>query len=282
MIKRQWNPGDKVTLHLPMPIERVKADPRVKANVGRVALMRGPIVYCFEGIDNDDANKGILLSPTDALSAEYREDLLGGVVEIEGRSTVVRSFGTNVRKEPAIIRAIPFHTNSNRGPTTMDVWIADDMKAVQPVADGKASASYCNPSDSVTALNDGIVPKKSDDESIPRMTWWNHKGGDEWAQLTFGETRRVSGASVYWWDESRINRECRVPESWHVEYLENDRWLQVKGATGYGTAIDAFNHVSFNGVDTTAIRIVAKLQDEWSGGVLEMSVAGSETKPTSR
>ncbi|MEI7910665.1 MAG: beta-L-arabinofuranosidase domain-containing protein [Verrucomicrobiota bacterium] len=279
VIKRQWNPGDTVLLQLPMPIQRVTADPRVTADAGRVALMRGPIVYCFEGMDNDDSNKGILLSPTDALSATYRENLLGGVVAIEGQATLLRRFGTDVRKAPASLRAIPFFTNSNRGPTTMDVWIAADMSAVQPVADGKASASYCNPTDSVAALNDGIVPQKSDDASIPRMTWWNHKGTDEWAQLTFSKSRRLSGASVYWWDERRINRECRVPRSWHVEYLEHDNWQPVKGATSYGTAIDAFNRVTFQGVDTTAIRVVVQLQDGWSGGILEMSVAGADKNP---
>jgi DUF1680 family protein len=51
-LKRQWKSGDEVTLELPMPIERVKSDPRVKANVGRVALRRGPVVYCVEAIDN--------------------------------------------------------------------------------------------------------------------------------------------------------------------------------------------------------------------------------------
>src|SRR5207249_7359372 len=57
-IARTWNAGDTVKLNLPMPVKRIYADPRVKADVGRVALMRGPIVYCLEGVDLKESNSG--------------------------------------------------------------------------------------------------------------------------------------------------------------------------------------------------------------------------------
>ena len=56
------------------------------------------------------------------------------------------------------------------------------------------------------ALNDGRVPTSSDDQSIPRFTWWDHRGTAEWAQYTFERPQRLSAVSVYWWDERRIGR----------------------------------------------------------------------------
>ena len=52
-IDRAWQHGDVIELALPMPVDRIKAHPKVEADIGRVALERGPIVYCLESVDND-------------------------------------------------------------------------------------------------------------------------------------------------------------------------------------------------------------------------------------
>src|SRR5690606_26059090 len=79
-LKRTWQSGDMIQLDLPMPVTRIYADPRVQANNGRVALQRGPLVYCLEGVDNG-SNLSALQLPRDAeLSAASQPDLLGGVV----------------------------------------------------------------------------------------------------------------------------------------------------------------------------------------------------------
>ncbi len=271
-LERTWKKGDTVTLHLPMPVERVKADPRVAADVGRVALMRGPIVYCLEGVDNDDHIKSLLIPATAPITAQHRPDLLGGVTVLQGMAQQVRNEDGVAHTATVPFTAIPFYTNSNREPTDMDVWIADDMAHATPLTfagEATASASHCNPGDTVSALNDGIEPKSSDDDSIRRMTWWDHRGTQEWAQLTFQTARRVSGAQVYWWDERRVGRQCRVPQSWKIQYLDGDQWKDVSNASGYGTAMDAFNHVDFQTVNTTAVRVAVQLQPDWSGGILE-------------
>ena len=63
-LRRTWQPGDVVELHLPMPVRRVAAQDQVAANQGRVALQRGPLVYCLEGVDNGGGNCTISGSPT--------------------------------------------------------------------------------------------------------------------------------------------------------------------------------------------------------------------------
>ena len=275
VIERTWKQGDAVTLRLPMPVERVKADSRVSADAGRVALMRGPIVYCLEGVDNGGSPQSLLLPTNARITTQWRPNLLGGVTVLQGTAQRVRREGALPQTELINFTAIPFYANANREPTEIEVWIADDIAKVKPVTLASAaipSASHCNPGDTVNALNDGVEPKTSDDESLRRMTWWDHRGTQEWAQLTFKAPQRVAGADIYWWDERRVGRDCRVPQSWKLQYLNGGTWQDVANPLGYGTQTDAFNHVSFGAVTTTALRVVAQLQPQWSGGILEWRV----------
>jgi DUF1680 family protein len=80
-IRRSWKKGDQVVLELPMEIQRVTADPRIKADSGRVALRYGPLLYSMEAADNADIDKSIGRAP---LSMEWRPDFLHGVMVIKG------------------------------------------------------------------------------------------------------------------------------------------------------------------------------------------------------
>jgi uncharacterized protein len=109
VVRRAWRRGDWVELELPMVIRRVVAHEKVSENAGRVALERGPIVYCLEAADNGP-DVGDLTLPDDApITAEHRPDLLGGV-------TVLRSTAPN-------FTAIPYYAWSHRGPGAMVVWL---------------------------------------------------------------------------------------------------------------------------------------------------------------
>ena len=132
VLEREWQPGDTITLDLPMPPQRVYADPRVRANLGRVALRRGPIVYCLEAADNGP-DLDLLTLPRDAdLTAEPAPDLLGGVVVLRGTARRLSSdtesglYRTEPpRSEPAPITAIPYCAWDNRAPGEMLVWIRE-------------------------------------------------------------------------------------------------------------------------------------------------------------
>jgi DUF1680 family protein len=89
-IARTWKSGDVVRLSLPMPVERVYADPLVKADAGRTALQRGPIVYCLEGVDNDGRVRNLALPRDAKLTAEFDKDLLGGVMVVKGEAQAVK------------------------------------------------------------------------------------------------------------------------------------------------------------------------------------------------
>ena len=130
-IDRLWQSGDVVELTLPMPIERIHANPAVQADIGRVALMRGPIVYCVEAADNGDDTRRMILHDG-PLTADPQPKLLGGVIAIRGKSGVVTSTRPGkqlyVEQNDATstiqeITAIPYYANTNRGPGQMCVWL---------------------------------------------------------------------------------------------------------------------------------------------------------------
>lgn len=118
-LKRTWQAGDVVELELPMPVQRVYAHDKVEANRGKVALMRGPIVYCLEGIDHPQRDLFTLALPESAiLSAEYRADLLNGV-------SVIRSPGRDAEGKAVALTAVPYYAWQNRDTGTMTVWIPE-------------------------------------------------------------------------------------------------------------------------------------------------------------
>jgi DUF1680 family protein len=283
-IRRLWQGGDVVAVTMQMPARRVHAHSNVAAAAGRVALQRGPVVYCIESIDNDGRTRNLYLPDDARIDVEFRPNLLGGVTVI--RANALASFAGEAAPRPIELTAIPFYANANRAAASRRVWIPRTPGDATPgvLADvATPAASHVNPSDSVAAMNDGLVPKNSADDSIPRFTWWDHRGAAEWAQYTFNRPTRLSAVSVYWWDETRVNRHCRVPASWRLVYrTPAGEWAPVTGASVYGTAVDRFNRVAFDPVETTAIRIEAQLQPNWSGGILEWALEEPSAAPATR
>jgi hypothetical protein len=289
-VRRTWKKGDVVDLDMPMPVRRIKAHPNVHAAVGRVALARGPVIYCLEEADNGRRVGHLAIPPEARLAAEHRPELLGGVTAIRGtavlrvRETVARPLYLAADKRADLRNtefvAIPYYANTNRQPGAMAVWMPESPDMVAPMppptiaGESTPSASHCNPTDGAAAMNDGIEPKHSADESIPRFTWWDHRGTNEWVQYDFDSLRKVSAVDVYWWDETRIKRHCRVPHSWRLLYRDGQAWKPVERASQFGTKTDQFNRVTFEPVETKALRIEVRLQPEWSGGILEWRVEG--------
>jgi len=130
-IERLWKPGDRLELFLPMPVERLEANPAVTADTGRVALQRGPLVYCLESIDNG-AHLDDWILPRDAkLGTRFDAGLLGGITAITGRvRRIDRSDWKNDLYRPtrsktraARLEAVPYCVWNNRKPGEMLVWI---------------------------------------------------------------------------------------------------------------------------------------------------------------
>lgn len=285
-IDRDWRPGDTVELTLPMPVERIESHPMVKPNLGRIALQRGPVVYCLEGVDNNGKVRNLAIPRDAEIVAEHRGDLLSGVTVLRGEAIASETEWDGRLYRPATERrveftAVPYCVWENREPGEMVVWVPESPSLAEPapVAWQRPSASHCYSGDTLSALNDRIEPARSGDESIPRFTWWPRRGSTEWVQYDFDLARKVSGVEVYWFDDTAAGGRCGTPASWRLLYRDGDEWRPVPGATEFGTALDAFNRVAFEPVLTDGLRIEATFKPDTSAGVLEWRVLAAQPGP---
>lgn len=107
VIRRTWDPGDTILLELPMPVRRVASHELVESDLNRVALERGPLVYCVEGSDNGGSVLDMFLADTSRFKTDWREDLLNGVMILESEQLL----------------AIPYYAWAHRGAQEMTVWL---------------------------------------------------------------------------------------------------------------------------------------------------------------
>jgi DUF1680 family protein len=133
-LSRPWRAGDTVQLQLPMPVRYLEAHPYLFENTGRVALARGPILYCAEGIDQDVADVRDLIVPTEADAVEVvPSDELGGVVILKATASaespgdagyLYRTAGpSRPAPVPAALVAVPYYSWANREAGPMQVWL---------------------------------------------------------------------------------------------------------------------------------------------------------------
>jgi type II secretion system protein G len=113
VLSKKWKDGDRIELNLPHKPQRIKADERIAADRGRVALRYGPLIYCIESVDQ---NIDSVLPPDEPLATEWRPDLLDGVVVIRSKF---------MDGKPML--AIPYYARANRG-GRYAVWIRDPVQ----------------------------------------------------------------------------------------------------------------------------------------------------------
>ncbi|HET7769714.1 MAG TPA: beta-L-arabinofuranosidase domain-containing protein, partial [Chloroflexota bacterium] len=110
-LAREWRQGDVFELHLPLTPRRIHSPPQVAANAGRVALARGPLVYCAEGVDNPGVDLASAPVPATAALSARPQTLLG--------------LGPIVTLQAGDLTAIPYHLWAHRAPGPMHVWLRE-------------------------------------------------------------------------------------------------------------------------------------------------------------
>jgi DUF1680 family protein len=286
-IDRKWKKGDVIEINFPMEVRRVLANDNAEDDRGKVALERGPVVFCLEGKDQPDNtvfDKYILDSTP--IQSHFEKDLLNGVVVLEGNA---KELQRNGEVKDVRFRAIPYSTWNNRGGDQMEVWIANTpAKAVAtplPTIASRAQtfsnrgpiqndAPETAPTDSwAGGVNDQWEPKRSSDTSKPYHYWWLKRGTTESISYKFKEAEEVSNVQVYWLDFDHYDGDFRVPESWTLYYETADgNWKEVEDHSPFTVKKDCYNSIDFKPVKTKGLKIVAKLQKGQSGGVLEWKV----------
>jgi DUF1680 family protein len=125
LLRRKWRTNDLIELILPMPTRRVVAKEQVKEDAGKVALQRGPIIFCAEGVDNGGRVLNLILPDDAKLEHWFRPDLLGGVAIITANALALdrSTDGRVLDRRPQRFMAVPYFAWANRGPGEMRVWL---------------------------------------------------------------------------------------------------------------------------------------------------------------
>ncbi|GAB3702781.1 glycoside hydrolase family 127 protein [Spirosoma flavus] len=133
VLDRTWQKGDVVDVKLPMEVRQVAARKEVKADQDRIALQRGPLVYCVEGVDNAGRAWNILVPANATYATKSHQVLDEPVTAIQANVSVVEAApdGLSVQTKPQTITAIPYYTWANRGKSSMQVWLPSRIKEVK-------------------------------------------------------------------------------------------------------------------------------------------------------
>jgi DUF1680 family protein len=276
-IIRTWVKGDKVEVHFDMEPRTVKANAKVEADKGKIAVERGPIVYCAEWPDNDFSVLGVMMNKRPVFTVEAKPELLYGITMIHTNAQTLSydEQGRLVAKDVKL-NMIPYYAWAHRGSGEMAVWLPIDLGSVRPTmpptvaSESKISASH--QVKSIAAINDGLLPKDSNDHTIPYYHWWPKEGTTEWIVYDFGKEKMVSRSTVYWFDDGPWGG-CRIPQSWKI-YFKNaaGEWIPVENTTVYGVEKGIGNEVTFKPVKTKEVRIEIKLPEKKAAGIFEWEV----------
>ncbi len=133
IIERDWKKGDVIELNLPMDVKRIVSRPEVKQDVERVAIQRGPLVYCVEGVDNNNQAWNLILPENTAFKTSFQKDLLEGVttIQFDAPTIQISNNGQSVKTEVRKVTAIPYYAWANRGQNQMQVWLPTKIKDVK-------------------------------------------------------------------------------------------------------------------------------------------------------
>lgn len=288
ILNRKWKKGDIVSLEFPMPVRRVEAHPKVQDNVGKLAIQRGPIVYCIEGKDQKDGHVFNKYIPKDAkFEAEFIKDTLGGIIQLKSTAREIYKNGADILERDVPVKIIPYSVWNNRGPDEMAVWIPHEASGAnvvpEPTIASKAATFTYSVKDKDGAgtveikepafgANDQWEPASSSDTSKPYHYWWLKKGVSVSLGYCFEKPKTVDKVQVYWLDFEHYDGNFRIPKEWKLFYKDNDQWKEVNSKTPYSIEKDKYNILEFEPITTVELKMEVQLQEGESGGVIEWKI----------
>lgn len=275
-VSRKWKAGDKVELYLPMPVRYNKADERVAADRGRVAITRGPLVYCAEGVDNGGQVAQFFMPSTPDGKVYVNET--GVLKGVEFISLPAQEKLANGATQAAAVTMVPYYAWDNRDDGTMNVWFPTSASMVKlpevvTLENGKfKTLDASSGKASLTAIADGQTPAGSADNSQPSWNSLEQKGKAQWVEIGLKKPTSIQSISIYWTDNGA---DVLVPASWNLEYMDGSEWKEFPLYTtdSYSLFKDQFNmvHVS-RPITTEKFRINVRPQKDAAGGIAEVVV----------
>lgn len=136
VLNYKWKKGDVMEVVLPMDVQKVLANDSIKDDRGKVALQRGPLMYCAEGIDNDNKAGNIIIPENSVFTASYRPELLQGIMVLQTQAPVVMvdEKASSVTTVSKMVTAIPYYAWANRGKSEMTVWFPGRLKDIDLIS----------------------------------------------------------------------------------------------------------------------------------------------------
>jgi DUF1680 family protein len=117
---------------LPMKVKQVVANEKVKDNIGKIAIERGPIVYCAEFVDNNGLTSNLVVPEKQDFNSEFQTNLLNGVMTLRGLANAFKienSSSISTQTQPLVL--IPYYARSNRGQGEMRIWFPTRIKNLE-------------------------------------------------------------------------------------------------------------------------------------------------------
>jgi hypothetical protein len=275
VISGKWKKDDRVDIEFPMAVREISADARVHDDVGKIAVQRGPVIYCAEWPDNNDGKiLNLVLNKDAGFTTEYDNELLGGTEIIRSKAhqtgKTLDGHIDVLPDEPLLL--IPYAFWNNRGAGEMSVWLPVNDSVAKPLPAptiayrSKVIASKITKA--LIAVKDQIEPKSSNDETSRFYHWWPDTNKWEWVQYDFEKVETISKSKVYWFDDGPGGG-CRIPDEWKILYSNGGQWKPVSATGLYMITKDEWNTINFKPVKAQTVRIMVKLKKEFSGGIHE-------------
>ncbi|MCP4785708.1 MAG: hypothetical protein GY903_24930 [Fuerstiella sp.] len=284
-IDREWKPGDRVVLNLPMPVRVTECHPAVKANNERIAFTRGPFVLCAEGVDNGGATQRFFFNKApDTSNANIKTTRIqsGSFIQADVSARAVTNSGDT---ESSKLALTPYYAWNNRGAGSMTVWFPTraDMAVYNPIGLPKESvfkeitASHTADEDTITAIGDGHVDKWSSGNKASRWTSRGQPGRAQWVIGRFHETKNLRSVGVFWMN--RWQGDVKFPQQWSLEVEQNGKWnaFELYTTDKYDARANQYNVVHPAApLKCDAIRVRMTPREDTSVGILELQVAFDE------
>ncbi len=274
-IDRAWKSGDRVSISMAMPVKRIRAHRLVEADKDRLAVERGPVIYCAEGVDNAGRVLDLAI-PADADFSLADVDVCG--IRMRALETTGRRVVCGIKKctlgAQVPVKLVPYFAWCHRGAGEMQTWFPTSERPFleNPVFALTATASHVYEHESTAAMFDGLFPSNGSayDRHQSRTTFWPHKGTEEWVCVSLPSAEPLHGVDVYWFDDEPVGG-CRVPESWKVQVRggANEEWRDLEGS--YPVRRGGWCGAGFaEQPSVQQIRIQVKLRSGFSAGICEL------------
>ena len=276
-LTRDWHIDDKIEITFDMEPRVVKASPKVAADLGRVAIERGPVVYCAEFADNPGFDvRSIILNQMPKFSVTTKNIVEKFNVPQLVTDAQVLLFNTRgeLQSRSVQLNLIPYYAWNHRGQGSMTVWLPQELRATTPVMpqtlSSRSAINASFKSNTVNAINDRLVPKNQEDTNLGHYEF-KQKSGMQYIEYTLPQATQIQSCTIYWFEDKDAG--CLTPKSWRILYKAYDgSWRPVVGANHYTCDKGVANTVQFNAIITPAVRLEVIQQDNAVAGLFEWEV----------